>query len=45
MSAIPSVNVVANNLPGMGWKEDGPSLLPSVTSHFLCEKDYFQEQF
>lgn len=45
MSTIPSANVVANNLPGMRWKEDAPSLLPSVTSHFLCEKDYFQEQF
>lgn len=44
-SAIPSLSVVANNLPRMGEKEDGPSLLPSVTSRFLYEKDYLQEHF
>lgn len=44
VSATDSVNVVVNNLPGREWEEDGPSLLPSVISHFLREKEYFQKR-
>lgn len=44
VSATDPVSVVVNNLPGMEWKEDGPSLLLSVISHFLCEKEYCQKR-